>query len=50
MSRYGSERCPSIALISRSPLAIDIGDAVLQVQDYSFKVVKVRRSDVGPAS
>jgi hypothetical protein len=36
--------------ISRSPLVIAIGDAVLQVQDYSFKVVKVRRSDVGPAS
>jgi hypothetical protein len=39
-----------IALISRSPLVIDIGDAVMQVQDYSFKVVKVRRLDVGPAS
>jgi hypothetical protein len=36
--------------ISRSPLVIAIGDAVLQVQDYSFKVVKVRRSDVGLAS
>jgi hypothetical protein len=35
--------------ISRSPLVIAIGDAV-PAGDYSFKVVKVRRSDVGPAS
>jgi hypothetical protein len=31
-----------IALIARSPLVIDIGDAVLQIQDHSFKVVKCR--------
>ncbi len=33
-----------IALIARNPLMIDIGDAVLQVLDHSFKAIKCRSS------
>lgn len=31
-----------IALIARSPLVIDIGDAILQILDYDFRVLKFK--------
>lgn len=33
-----------IALVARSPMVIDIGNAVLMIEDFSFKVVKCRQA------